>query len=122
MQKMKSNPAKTALTISMGFLLIFWFSQMKWALLVSLIIGIVAILSEALSRYIELLWMKLAYVLSLIVPNIVLGVIFFAFLLPLSLLSKVFRKEDVLKLKNKFDSVYSVKNKEYDKAHFENMW
>jgi hypothetical protein len=122
MQKMKSNPAKTALTISMGFLLIFWFSQMKWALIVSLIIGIVAIFSETLSRYIELLWMKLAYVLSLIVPNIVLGVIFFAFLLPLSLLSKVFRKEDVLKLKNKFDTVYSEKNKEYDKAHFENMW
>jgi signal transduction histidine kinase len=122
MQKMKSNPAKTALTISMGFLLIFWFTKLKWAIVVALIVGITAIVSETLSKYIEKAWMKLAFILSLIVPNIVLGVVFFVFLLPLSLLSKVFRKEDALKLKNKFNSVYSEKNKEYDKAHFENMW
>ncbi len=119
---MKSNPAKTALTISMGFLLIFWFTKMQWAIMLALIVGIVAVFSETLSKYIEKVWMKLAFILSLIVPNIVLGIVFFVFLLPLSLLSKVFRKEDALKLKNKFDSVYSEKNKEYDKAHFENMW
>lgn len=122
MQKMKSNPSKTALTISMGFLLIFWFTRMDWALTVSIIIGIIGVLSDALSKYIEIAWMKLSYVLSLIVPNIILGIVFFLFLLPLSILARIFRKEDALKLKNTFNTVYSEKNKSYDKAHFENMW
>ena len=119
---MKSNPSKTALTISMGFLLIFWFTRMDWALTVSIIIGIIGVLSDALSKYIEIVWMKLSYVLSLIVPNIILGIVFFLFLLPLSILARIFRKEDALKLKNTFNTVYSEKNKSYDKAHFENMW
>ena len=119
---MKSNPSKTALTISMGFLLIFWFTKMNWALTVSIVIGVTGVLSDTLSRYIELAWMKLTYILSLIVPNIILGIVFFLFLLPLSILARIFRKEDALKLKNAFSSVYSEKNKTYDKAHFENMW
>lgn len=119
---MKSNPAKTALTISVGFMLIFWFTEYRWALVVSILVGLSGILSHQLSLWIEWLWMKLAYVLSLIVPNIVLGVVFFVFLLPLSLLSKVFKKEDSLRLKNNMDSVYKERNTEYDKAHFENMW
>lgn len=130
---MKSNPAKTVLTISMGLALIYlynqvkstehyWQSKINWLLAAAIIIGVIGILSESLSRWIEIAWMKLAYILSLIVPNIILGIVFFLFLLPLSLLSKLFRKEDTLVLKNNISSVYKTKNKEYDKAHFENMW
>ena len=130
---MKSNPAKTVLTISTGLALIFLYQQVKshenywdnkvnWLLASAVILGVIGIFSDALSIWIEKAWMKLAHILSLIVPNIILGVIFFLFLLPLSLLSKVFRKEDALVLKNNVNSVYKIKNKEYDKAHFENMW
>ncbi|MCC6818899.1 MAG: hypothetical protein IT245_08410 [Bacteroidia bacterium] len=119
---MKSNPAKTALTISVGFAILFYFYLAKWMLVLSIIIGLIGVLSESLSIWIEKAWMKLAYILSLIVPNIILGVVFFVFLFPLSLLSKIFRKEDVLRLNNNLQSVYKDKDKVYDKAHFENMW
>lgn len=119
---MKSNPSKTALTITIGFVILYFITKQSWMLTVSAVIGIAAIASDKLAFYIEWVWMKLAFILSLIVPNIILGIVFFLFLLPLSILSKIFRKEDALKLKNKFASVYSEKNKEYDKAHFENMW
>lgn len=122
MKAMKSNPAKTVLTISIGFLFVFVFGKFNWALWVSLIVGMVGIFSEGLSVLVEKIWMKLALILSKIVPNIVLGVIFFLLLLPISLLSKVFRKQDVLKLKNSSSTVYTSKSTVYDKAHFENMW
>ena len=130
---MKSNPAKTVLTISMGLALIYlynqvkstehyWQSKINWLLAAAIIIGVIGVFSETMSRWMEIVWMKLAYILSLIVPNIILGIVFFLFLLPLSLLSRLFRKEDALVLKNNISSVYKTKNKEYDKAHFENMW
>jgi hypothetical protein len=122
MKTMKSNPSKTVLTISVGFLFIYLFGKLDWALWVSFGIGLTGVLSDFLSTYIEKLWMKLAFVLSKIVPNIVLGLIFFALLLPISLLSKVFRKQDILKLKNSSNTVYTLKPGAYDKAHFENMW
>jgi hypothetical protein len=122
MKQMKSNPSKTALTITIGFLVLYFITKVNWMLTVAACVGIAAILSDKLAYYIEWAWMKLAYILSLIVPNIILGIVFFLFLFPLSILSKIFRKEDALKLKNNFASVYSEKKKEYDKAHFENMW
>lgn len=122
MKEIKSNPAKTALIISMGFLVVFMVYKLHWALLVSLAIGLIGALFEGLSKMIEKIWFKLAYVLSLIVPNILLGFIFFLFLYPISLLSKLFRKNDLLKLKNSNTSVYTIRTDVFDKAHFDNMW
>lgn len=122
MKEIKSNPAKTALIISMGFLVVFMVYKLDWALLVSLAIGLIGALFEGLSKMIEKIWFKLAYVLSLIVPNILLGFIFFLFLYPISLLSKLFRKNDLLKLKNSNTSVYTIRTDVFDKAHFDNMW
>jgi cytochrome c oxidase subunit IV len=119
---LKINPIKTVLTISVGFLFIYLLGKYNWALWISFLVGLTGVFSEKLSVIIEKVWMKLAFVLSKIVPNIILGVIFFVLLFPISLLSKVFRKQDVLKLRNSSDSVYTLKPGAYDKAHFENMW
>lgn len=122
MKEMKSNPAKTVLTISVGFLVVFIVTKLNWTLWLALGIGICGVFSDALSRLIEIAWMKLAKILSYIVPNILMGLIFFCFLLPIALLSKVFRKADVMHLKNNSNTVYTEKSIVYDKTHFENMW
>ena len=122
MQNPKSNPTKTMLTISTGFLVIFVITKLQWMLLVALIIGLIGILSNFLSKQIDFLWNKLAWVLSLIVPKILLSVIFYLILFPIALLSKLFRKSAVLSLKNKMDSVFVNSNKEFSKSSFENPW
>lgn len=110
------------LTISTGFLVVYLIFKPEWALITALICGLIGMFSAKLSTLLEYLWMKLAFVLSLIVPNILLGLIFFLFLFPIALLSKLLRKSDVLKLRNTGSSMYSERGKSYDKAHFENMW
>lgn len=123
--KPKSNETtKTMLTISVGFLVIYFLtkSTQVWFLYISLFVGVIGVASDSLSKYIEWLWLKIGVILSYIVPNIMMAIIFYLILFPISLLSKLFRKKDVLRLKNNSDSVYSEVNREYDKSHFENMW
>lgn len=110
------------LTISTGFLLIFIITKLNWTLLIAFCIGVIGLFSTFLSKQIEFLWNKLAWLLSLIVPNILLSVIFYLFLFPIALLSKVFSKNDSFKLKNNADSVFITPNKEFNKNSFEKPW
>ena len=66
-------------------------------------------------------WNKLSKILGYIVPNILLSIVFFVFLLPVSLISKLFHK-DTLMLSRKYKTYYIEVNKEMDKASFEKTW
>jgi hypothetical protein len=122
MKKIKIEPLKTILTISVGFILIFLVTKLKWTLLVAFIVGLIGIFSPYLSKKVNYLWMKLTYLLSLIIPNVLLGIIFFLFLFPISLLSKLFGKKDPLLLKNNHKSSYTTTDKTFNKKGLENPW
>jgi ABC-type microcin C transport system permease subunit YejE len=119
---MKTDNSKTTiLIISMGFLIIFLTMEWMWAAYVSLSTGLIGIASPWLSTKIEWAWMKLAKLLSLIIPNILLTLIFFLILFPISLLSKLF-SNDPLMLSNKYKSYFKEVNREMDKGSFEKIW
>jgi len=120
--KMNSNPSKTVLTITVGFLIVYAVSGMKWVLSVTIVVGLAGILSSFLAEKIELIWMKLTWVLSLIVPNILLGAVFYIFLFPVALLAKLFSRKNALQLKDHTDSVYIETNKTFTNKDFENPW
>lgn len=122
MKTLKSNPIRTVLVISVGFGIIFLLSELKWTLYTSIIIGLIGLISAKLSEIIDFLWMKLAKVLSFIVPNILLSIIFYLFLYPISVLSKIFGNKDLLQLKNKNKSVWIDKTQHIEKVYFEKMW
>ncbi len=122
MKKLKTDPVKTVLTISVGFIVVYLITKWRWAISVSLIVGLTGIFSPYLSKKVDFLWMKLAWLLSLIVPNIILGIIFYFFLFPISFLSKVFRKKDTLQLKNNRNTTFKESNKEFEKVSFEKPW
>lgn len=118
----KSNPAKTVLTITVGFLIIYMISHQRWAINVAAIIGLVGIFSAFLSEKIEWLWMKIGWLMGLIVPKILLSTIFYLILFPLAIVSNFFRSDDPLMLKNKTSSTFRDVQKEFNKANFENPW
>lgn len=122
MKTSNSDPLKTMLTISIGFLVVYFITKYNWAVTVSLIVGSIGVLSTYLSKKIHFLWMKLGWVLSLILPNIVLTLLFFIILFPVALLSRLFGEKDPLRLKNKYDSVFKETNKQFDPCSFENPW
>ena len=65
--------------------------------------------------------MKLSQVLSYIIPSVLLGIVFYLFLFPISLISKLFTK-DPLMLSNKYKTYFVTINKEIEKNSFEKIW
>lgn len=121
-KKIKTNPSKTVLTIVIGFVLIYLITQLKWSLTLAFFVGLAGILSDFLARQIDFFWMKLALILSYIVPNIILTLIFFLILYPIALLNKIFGKKDPMHLKNRSTTLFVQHNTVFDKAYFEKHW
>jgi hypothetical protein len=119
-----SNPPKTLLTISTGLLVLYWYQAYRHPILLytAIGIGIIAITSQYLSLQIEKVWFGIAKVLGFIMPKIILSIVFFCFLWPIAQLSKLFRKNDALQLKNNSPSMFVDSVTIYDKQYFENMW
>ncbi len=117
-----TNPTKTVLTIATGFLIIGLFTGNEVFYKIAAGVGILGLISSKLAYWIDFLWMKLAWVLSLIVPNILLSAVFFLVLFPVALLSRLFGESDPLWLKNRRDSFFKETNKTFDPESFENPW
>lgn len=122
MKALKSDPSKTVLVICTGLVLLFFIFDLKWILFLSFGIGLLAILSEWVSKKIEWVWFKLTYLLSLIVPNILLGLIFYLFLTPIAFFANLFKKQDGLLLKKPGNSAYQIIDKTYEAKDLENPW
>ena len=122
MKTTKSNATKTVLIISVGFGVIFFVFDLRWTLHTSLIVGFLGLISNKISTFIDFLWMKLAKILSFIVPNILLSIIFYLFLFPIATLSKVFGSNRTLRIKNRADTLWVDKNKQIERVSFEKMW
>lgn len=119
MTKKKTSPFRTVLTITVGFTIVYLATEMRWALLVAVGVGLIGVFSKFLSEQIDWFWTKLAWILSLIVPNIILTIIFYLFLFPIALLSRVFGKKDPMMLKDQPKTVFRDVDKEFDKVSFE---
>ena len=118
MTNYKSNPLKTILTICIGFLIIFLIQNSIVFLYLALILGLIGLTSNFLSEKIERIWFKIGQLLGYIIPNLVLSIIFYFLLFPISLISKFFKKEDLLKLNQNYDSTFIKVNKEFDADSF----
>jgi hypothetical protein len=118
---MKPDTSKSMLTISMGFLVLYLIFLWQWAIIVSLLVGVIGITSDYLSKKIEWLWMKIGDLLGLVVPKILLTIVFFLFLFPIALLYRIFNK-DTLMLSSKYNSYFIDVKKEFDKKSLEKTW
>ena len=122
MLKEQKEPFKTILTISTGFLIIYFFTNWTIALWVAIGVSIAGLFSAFLRKLIIELWFKLAWVLSLIIPNILLAAIFFFILTPIAFLYKWFGDKDALMLSNDKQSTYKNIDRVFDKTYFEKPW
>ena len=121
-KNIKSEPIKTVLVITVGMMVVYLITKLQWTLYISVSVGILGVLSDYLAKKIDYLWMKLTWILSLIMPNILLSIIFYIFLTPVALLSRVFGEKNQLSLKNTSSTLFKDSNKKFDKASFEKPW
>ena len=122
MQENKNNPTSTILTIVVGFLIVFLITKWNWALYVSITIGALGLISSTLAHYISTGWMKIGWLMGLIIPNILLSLVYFLILTPVAILSRIISKKDSLSLTNPKGSLFTERNKSFDKTSFEKPW
>jgi membrane protease YdiL (CAAX protease family) len=113
---------KSILVIVTGLLLLsLWFDTL-YLDKAGILIGLLALLSSFFAKWIEWGWMKLALGLGWINSRILLSVIYFVFLLPIALVSRLFTK-DPLKLKSRNEeTMYAERNHQYTKEDLQNIW
>jgi len=118
----KSDPVKTILIIVVGFILVYLVTKWRGWLSIAFILGLAGAFSGYLAKKIDFVWMKLSWLLGLIIPNILLSVAFYLFLTPLALLSRLGKGKNPLMLKDTQPTLFKEQIKEFDKASFEKTW
>lgn len=117
----RTKTLETSLVLSTGFLLIYLFTKTGLFIYIALAFGITGIFIQPLAKYVAIAWFKLADILNFIFSRIILGILFFVVLFPVSLLYKISNK-DKLKLKKSKSSIWFERNHFYSSTDLENIW
>ena len=118
----KLKAKSTILVIVVGFIIIYAYSKNYNFLRISIIIGLLGVISDSASLIIDKIWFKISFILGLIVPNILLGLIFYIILFPIALLSRLIKKDDPLMLSNNKESFFKNRIQNFKITSFEKPW
>lgn len=122
MKNRNSESTQTILTIVVGLIAFYFVFKANYFLFVALVLGTGALVSEKLAWYAHKAWMMLAKILSYIMPNILLSIIYYLFLTPIALLKRLVTNSDfMLPSKNK-DSSFIETLKKINQKDFEKPW
>ena len=110
------------LTIAAGLLLFYFIFKVKVLLFIVFALLVLTLISNFIGEKIAWLWMKFAELLGYVNGKILLSVIFFIVLYPISLIYRLFNK-DSLGLKRKSgDSYYKIREHKYLPGDFEHRF
>lgn len=121
MKKQVPNPTQTILVIVVGLNIMSIIINYDIIIFVSSTIGFFALASSKISKIIDSFWTKIIKLSSYIVPNILLSIIFFFLLFPMSILFKI-KTKNPLQVKRKKESMWTSNNREIDENYFKKIW
>jgi len=111
---------ETSLVIVTGLLIIYILNDWQSILILALVIGIIGVFLDKPASLITWLWYKIADILGKIIPKIILGVVFFVFLFPISLLARLFNNKKGNK--NNGKSMWIERDHVYTKNDLSKPW
>ncbi|HFA48643.1 MAG TPA: hypothetical protein ENJ95_06430 [Bacteroidetes bacterium] len=117
----RQKQLETCLVISTG-LIVFWFiNGAKIFLTIALFIGLIGIFVPALAKWINWAWYKISDIMGFVMSKVLLSIVFFGFLFPVSLLNKLFKKNP-LQLKKQSDTYWTERKHKYSAKDLEDVW
>ena len=125
MEKHKIREAQLAMVT--GFLVIYFLFELRgweyarYLLYFSTTLGVIFLASEVLGNFIVKWWFKLSEGMGWVMSRVILSTIFYVFLFPIAMLSRLFTK-NILGLKRPDKSAYTERNHAYKKEDLENIW
>lgn len=117
----RAKVRETLLVIVLGFGLLYLWLDRTWMLYTALGAGLAGMVSLRLNRLIHQGWFFVGDRMGRIMSKLLLSVIFFLVLVPVSLLSRLFRKNG-LRMKESANGTYHSRAHLFTADDFENMW
>lgn len=117
----KSKILETSLVLTTACLIIYVISSINLFIYISISFGLIGIFIKPFAKYITILWFKLAEFLNFFVSKIILGILFYLLLVPISMIYRI-SNNDNLQLKKTKKSNWIMRNKTYSYSDLENIW
>jgi hypothetical protein len=117
----KKKILETSLVLTTGFLIIYLLGSKEIFLYLALAFGLTGIFIKPLAKLITFLWFKLADALNFVMSRLILAIVFFAILYPISIMQSFFSR-DKMYLRKSVKSTWVERNYSYKKADLENIW
>jgi hypothetical protein len=113
---------KTILVIVTGLLALSLIFKIDAFGKIALTIGALAVFIPLAAKGIEWVWLKLALMLGWTNSRVLLSVIYFGFLLPIALFSRIFTKDPLTLRGKKAGSLFISRNHSFKKDDLKNIW
>ena len=118
----KEKRYESLLVMAAGFLLIGQLFHLSWMpMSVFLLIAISMAIPPA-GKGILWVWFKISEGMGWVMSRVLLSIVFYIILLPISKLSRALSKEDPLKLKKQDATYYDTRNHDFTAEGMENLW
>lgn len=121
----RKETLEACLAISTGFMILFAIFNFNLFLIISIVVGLIGMFIPIVAKFVTWIWLKFAHGLGFINSKVLLTVVFYLFLVPIALLSRLFTKNESLQLKKKngkFDSYFVERNHKYLPEDFKDLW
>jgi hypothetical protein len=119
---MKEKYLGTILVLVVALVIVFFFYRNMNILYAAVALSCISLFIPWIGMKVHWLWMKFAEGIGFVMNKLILSIIFFIFLLPVALLSKLFRKEAFKAKKNDRTSYFTERNFTYTKKSLEELW
>jgi len=107
-------------------LVVFYFitkQQHLYLLKLSIALGLIGMFSKYLTSKISWVWLKVGEMMGVVMSKVILSVVFFGFLFPIAILSRIFNgNKNALQLKKTGNSYYFTRNHRYEAKDLKNVW
>jgi hypothetical protein len=113
---------ETCLVIVTGLLIIFLINDWVPLLIAAIIIGLTGVFLNKAASWITWFWYKIADILGKIVPKVILSIVFFIFLFPVSMLSRLFIKNKPGVNERNSNSMWISREYIFNKDDLKNPW
>jgi hypothetical protein len=113
---------ETCLVIVTGLLIIYLFKDWRALLIAAIFIGLIGVILNEPASWITWLWYKIADIFGKVVPKVILSLVFYVFLFPISMISKIFIKGNLgINVKNR-ESMWTDRVHNYSKDDLTKPW
>jgi hypothetical protein len=118
----RKKDLEACLVIILGLLVFFLIKGWYPLLTAALVIGLIGVFLKKPAAWISWLWYKLAELIGKVFEKVILSLLFFLFLYPISLLSRIFRKDSMNTDKRTRSSTWVNREQVFSKDDLTKPW